>query len=166
MRAEALTGRVRGQLMRSLRKRRLTRLVVEAGYDAIAWIGGLLLAARTADDFATVHMSKFALLFGGAGIGLIVTGCGLAAGLYRGRYLRGSRDEVAAVALASVLTACCLAVAGLALVTGQRALPEAGLGASFAVVAMLGARYVAFAARQRSRTPPAPTAEKIIVFGA
>jgi len=166
VRAEALTGRVRGQLVRSLRKRRLTRLVVEAGYDAIAWIGGLLLAARTAGDFATVHMSKSALLFVGAGIGLIVTGCGLAAGLYRGRYLRGSRDEVAAVALASVLTACCLAVAGLALITGQRALPEAALGASFAVVAMLGARYVAFAARQRSRTPPAPTAEKIIVFGA
>ena len=38
-------------------------------------------------------------------------------------------------------------------------------GAAFAVVAMLGARYVAFAARLRSR-PPAPTAVKIIVFGA
>ena len=46
MRAEALTGRVRGQLVRSLRKRRWVRLVVEAGYDAMAWIGGLLLAAR------------------------------------------------------------------------------------------------------------------------
>ena len=166
MRTEALTGRVRGQLVRSLRKRRSVRLVIEAGYDAIAWIGGLLLAARVTGDFATVHMSKSDLLFGGAGIGLIVTGCGLAAGLYRGRYLRGSRDEVAAVALASVLTACCLAVAGLALVTGQRALPETALGASFAVVAMLAARYIAFAARQRSRTPAAPTAEKIIVFGA
>ncbi len=165
MRAEALTGRVKGQLVRSLRKRRSVRLVVEAGYDAIAWIGGLLLAARAIGNFATVHMSKSALLFGGAGIGLIVTGCGLAAGLYRGRYLRGSRDEVAAVTLATVLTACCLAVVGLALITG-RALPEAALGASFAVIAMLGARYVAFAARQRSRTPPAPTAEKIIVFGA
>jgi FlaA1/EpsC-like NDP-sugar epimerase len=96
----------------------------------------------------------------------MVVGCGLVAGLYRGRYLRGSRDEVTAVALAGFLTTCCLAVAGLALVTGQRALPETVLGgAVFAVVAMLGARYVAFAARLRSR-PPALTAVKIIVFGA
>ncbi len=46
------------------------------------------------------------------------------------------------------------------------ALPGAVLGgAAFAVIAMLGARYVAFAARLRS-WPPDPTAMKIIVFGA
>ena len=68
--------------------------------------------------------------------------------------------------LACFLTACCLAVVGLTLVTGRRALLETVLGgAAFAVVAMLGARYVAFAARLRPR-PPAPTAVKIIVFGA
>jgi FlaA1/EpsC-like NDP-sugar epimerase len=95
---------------------------------------------------------------------LLVAGCGLAAGLYRRRYLRGSREEVAAVVLACFLTTCCLAVAGL--VTGRRALAETVLGgAVFAVVAMLGARYAAFAVRQRSR-PAAPTAVKIIVFGA
>ncbi len=166
MRAEALTGRVRGQLVRSLSQRRWVRLVVEAGYDAVAWLGGLLLATRATGDLTVAHMAKSVLLFGAAGIGMTVAGCGLAAGLYRGRYLRGSRDEVAAVALASLLTACCLTVVGLALVTGRRAVPDAILGAAFAVVAMLGARYVAFAARQRSRTPPAPSAEKIIVFGA
>jgi FlaA1/EpsC-like NDP-sugar epimerase len=166
VRAEALTGRVRGQLVRSLSQRRWVRLVVEAGYDAVAWLGGLLLAARTMGDLTVAHMAKSLLLFGAAGIGMIVAGCGLAAGLYRGRYLRGSRDEVAAVALASLLTACCLTVVGLALVTGRRAVPEVILAAAFAVVAMLGARYVAFAARQRSRTTPAPSAEKIIVFGA
>ena len=49
---------------------------------------------------------------------------------------------------------------------GQRALPGTVLGgAAIAVVAMLGARYAVFAARLRSR-PPAPTAVKIIVFGA
>ncbi|HLY66393.1 MAG TPA: nucleoside-diphosphate sugar epimerase/dehydratase [Chloroflexota bacterium] len=166
MYAEALAGRVRGQLAQSLRKHRSLRFVVEAGYDAVAWICGLLLAAKATGDLTATHLPRFELLPGAAGIGAIVAGCGLVAGLYRGRYLRGSRDEVVAVALASLLTACCLTVAGLVVVTGERAVPETVLGAAFAVVAMLGARYVAFAARQRSRTQPAPTAEKIIVFGA
>jgi FlaA1/EpsC-like NDP-sugar epimerase len=163
--AEALTGRVRGQLMQSLRTHRWVRIVAEAGYDVVAWICGLLLAARATGNLAPAHLSDSDLLFDAAGIGVIVAGCGLVAGLYRSRYLRGSRDEVAAVALASLLATCCLTVLGLVVVTGRRAVPEAVLGAAFAVVAMLGARYVAFAARQRSR-PAAPTAEKIIVFGA
>ncbi len=165
MRAEALTGRIRGHLVRSLTERRWVRRVVEVGYDSVAWLGGLLLATRVTGGPMVANMAKFVLLFGAAGIGIMVAGCGLAAGLYRGRYLRGSRDEVAAVTLASLLTACCLTVVGLALVTGRRAVPDTVLGAAFAAVAMLGARYVAFAARQRSLTP-APTAEKIIVFGA
>jgi FlaA1/EpsC-like NDP-sugar epimerase len=164
VRAEALTGRFRGQLPRSLSGRRLVRFVAEAGYDAVAWICGLLLAARSMSDLTVAHMAKSDLLFS-AGIAAIVAGCGLAAGLYRGRYLRGSRDEVAAVALASLLTTCCLTAVRLALAAGQRTALETVLGAAFAVVAMLGARYVAFVARLRSRTP-APTAEKIIVFGA
>ena len=73
---------------------------------------------------------------------------------------------MAAVVLACFLTTCCLAVVGLALTTGRRALLETVLGgAAVAVVAMLGARYVTFAARLRRRSP-APTAVKIIVFGA
>jgi hypothetical protein len=95
----------------------------------------------------------------------VAAGWGFITGLYRGRYLRGSRDEVTAVALAGLLTTCCLAVIRLALVPG-RALPGTVLGgAAIGVVAILGARYAAFAARLRSR-PSAPTAVKIIVFGA
>jgi FlaA1/EpsC-like NDP-sugar epimerase len=164
VRAEALTGRFRGSPLRSLSGRRRVRFVAEAGYDAVAWICGLLLAARSTGDLTVAHIAKSDVLFS-AGIGAIVAGCGLAAGLYRGRYLRGSRDEIAAVALASLLTTCCLMAVRLALAAGQRTALETVLGAAFAVVAMLGARYVAFVARQRSRTP-APTAEKIIVFGA
>jgi FlaA1/EpsC-like NDP-sugar epimerase len=162
---EAFIVSVRGQLARSLRQRRWVRLVIEAGYDSAAWIGGLLFAAKATGDLTMADMAKLPVWFGAAGICIVVAGCGLAAGLYQRRYLRGSRAEVAAVGLASLLTACCLTVAGLAVVTGPRTLPGTVLGGAFAVVAMLGARYVAFAARQRSRTP-APTAEKIIVFGA
>ncbi len=162
----ATPGRVCGQLVRGVSKRRWVRLVTEAGYDAVAWAVGLLTAARATSDLAEAHTTMAALCFEAAGICAMVAGCGLVAGLYRGRHLRGSRDEVTAVALACLLTTCCLAVTGPALVAGQRVLPGTVLGgAAFAVVAMLGARYVAFAARLRAR-PPAPTAVKIIVFGA
>jgi FlaA1/EpsC-like NDP-sugar epimerase len=165
VRAEALTGRFRGQLVRSLNERRWVRPLIEAGYDAVAWIGGLLLAGRATGGITEIHLTALTVLSAAAGIAVIVVECGLAVGLYRGRYLRGSRDEVIAVALASLLIAGCLVVVGWILVWGHRAVPETLMGAGFALVAMLGARYVAFAARQRSR-PPAPTAEKIIVFGA
>jgi FlaA1/EpsC-like NDP-sugar epimerase len=141
----------------------LVRSVTEAGYDTAAWLGGLLVADRALTD---TYLTRSTFGYGPAAIGLLVVGCGLTAGLYRSRYLRGSRDEVAAVVLAGFLTACCLAITGLALVTGRRALLETILGgAALAMVAMLGARYVVYVARLRPRTP-APTAEKIIVFGA
>ncbi len=166
MSQEALAGRVGGQLLRSLCKRTRVRQITEAGYDVVAWIGGLLIAARATGGQAVPHMSLPVLWSGVAGICAMVTGCGLAAGLYRGRYLRGSRDEVAAVAYAALLATCCLTALDLALVIRRPAVPGTVLGgAGFAVIAMLGARYVAFAARLRSR-PAAPTATKIIVFGA
>jgi len=162
---EALPGRIKGQLVRSLRKRRWIRRIIEAGYDAVAWIGGLLLAGRATGGITEIHPTALTVLAAVAGIGVIVAGCGLAVGLYRGRYLRGSRDEVTAVVLAGLLITGCLLTVGWVLVWGQRAEPETLLGAGYALIAMLGARYVAFAARQRSRTP-APTAVKVIVFGA
>ncbi len=161
-----MPGEVCGQLVRGVSKRRRVRMATEAIYDAAAWVGGLLTVGRATSDLAEAHMTAGALGFRTAGICAVAAGCGLSAGLYRGRYLRGSRDEVTAVALACFLTTCCLVVIGPALVPGQRALPGTILGgAAIAVVAMLGARYAAFAARVRSR-PAAPTAVRIIVFGA
>jgi FlaA1/EpsC-like NDP-sugar epimerase len=136
---------------------------MEAGYDAAAWTGGLLVMTRA---LTGAYLPGSVTWYGAAAIGVIAVGCGFIGGLYRGRYLRGSRDEVAAVVLAGFLAACCLTIAGLVLVTGRRAVLETILGgAAVAVVAMLGARYLVFVARLRTRTP-APTAEKIIVFGA
>ena len=107
----------------------------------MAWAVGLLTVARATSELAGAHMTTVALGVRAAGICALAAGCGFLAGLYRGRYLRGSRDEVMAVALAGLLTTCCLAVIGPALVPRQRALPGTVLGgAAFAVVAMLGAR--------------------------
>src|SRR6266487_4442984 len=70
------------------------------------------------------------------------------------------------VAEAAALTSACLLVTGPVLMGGLRAWPERILGgAVLAGAAMLGARYAAFAARLRS-WPSAPTAVRIIVFGA
>jgi FlaA1/EpsC-like NDP-sugar epimerase len=141
-------------------------MVIEAGYDAIVWTGGLFVAVRALGALSDGYLTRISFWFGSAAVCVLVAGCGLAAGLYRRRYLRGSREEVEAVLLACLLTACCLAAAGLAFLTHRRAVLETVIGgAAVAVVAMLGARYVAFAARLRLR-PAAATAVKIIVFGA
>ena len=161
-----LTGGVWGQLTRALGKRRWLRTVAEAGYDTVAWICGLLVAAGATSGLAGVHLGRAVLWYGALGMCVLVAGCGLAAGLYRGRHLRGSRDEVKAVMLAAALVACCLVLVGPMLTSSQRVRPQTVVaGAALALVAMLGARYVAFAGRLRSRRP-APAAVKIIVFGA
>jgi FlaA1/EpsC-like NDP-sugar epimerase len=163
---QVLTGGIWRQLARDISRRRWLQLVIEAGCDVVAWIGGLLVAARALGDLTEAPLTMSPYWYGPAAVGVLVVGCGLTAGLYRSRYMRGSRDEAAAVVLAGFLTTCCLTIAGLAAVRERRTVLETVLGgAAFAVVAMLGARYIAFVARLRSR-PPAPTAVKIIVFGA
>ena len=139
---------------------------VKAGYDAAVWLAALLAAAKTTEDLpgAGAWVTRLSCL--ALAVCLACAGCGLAAGLYRGRHQRGSLDEVAGVSIAAGLTALCIVAAGLVLIPGQHAPLETAAGAgTIALLAMLGARYAAFAVRQRSRTP-ATSAEKIIVFGA
>src|SRR5260370_40077479 len=87
-----MPGEVCGQLVRGGSKRRRVRMATEAIYDAAAWVGGLLTVGRATSDLAEAHMTAGALGFRTAGICAVAAGCGLSAGLYRGRYLRGSRD--------------------------------------------------------------------------
>ena len=163
---EVLTSGVQGRLARAVAKRRWLRTVAETGYDVAAWICGLLVAAGATSGLAGVHLSRAVLWYGALGMCALVAGCGLAAGLYRGRHLRGSRDEVKAVTLAVALVACCLVLVSPLLTSSQRVRPQnVVVGAALTLVAMLGARYVAFAARLRSRRP-VPAAVKVIVFGA
>src|SRR5437868_8977169 len=107
VRTGAAVGELEGLegLVRGLARRRWVRLASETGYDVAAWLGGLLMAASATGDLALARPSGAALGQTVACIGVMTAGCGVIAGLYRGRYLRGSRDEVAAVALAGFLTA-------------------------------------------------------------
>jgi len=146
--------------------RRWWRIAVEAGCDAAAWLCGLLGAAVLVDDAPDIGVLPSSLWRAALAGCLMPFACGLFAGLYRGRYQRGSFDEVAGVGMAACATGLALIAAGTWLVPGQRApLETVAGGALFAVPAMLGARYVAFAVRQRSRAP-ARSAVKIIIFGA
>jgi hypothetical protein len=59
----ATPGRVSGQLVRRMSKRRWVRPVAEVGYDATAWAVGLLTAARATSDLAAAYMTTAALGF-------------------------------------------------------------------------------------------------------
>jgi FlaA1/EpsC-like NDP-sugar epimerase len=156
-----------GGLGHILARRRWARVSAEAGFDVLAWVTALLAVALVSRDIAAAQVSVAALWRPALAVCLVVPGCGLLAGLYRGRFQRGSLDEVAAVVVATAATALCLAVAVPSLVAGHLRPPQAPVLAAAVVAAltMLGGRYVAFAARLRSR-PAAQSAVKIIVFGA
>ena len=91
----ATPGMVCGQLVRGVSKCRWVRLVTEAGYDAVVWCVGLLTAARATSDLAEAHPTTAALCFEAAELCVLVAGCGLVAGLYRGNFVAGALDHAA-----------------------------------------------------------------------
>jgi FlaA1/EpsC-like NDP-sugar epimerase len=141
---------------------------VELGYDITAWVGGLLAAAWVTRDVASASMFPYFAVRAAAAVCVLSPACGLLAGLYLSRHQRGSLHEVVGVSVAALGTCASLGALTTFLIGGQRApLATVAGGALFAVLAMLGARYVLFAVRQRIRTPASATpAVKIIVFGA
>jgi FlaA1/EpsC-like NDP-sugar epimerase len=153
------TARIQRQIKRTM----------EVSYDIIVWIWGMLAAGWVTRDLsAAAVMQSFALRVTIA-VCVLSPVCGLLAGLYRSRYQRGSLHEVVGVCAASLVTCATLAAVTTFIVPGQQAPLATVAGAAvFAVLAMLGARYVLFAVRQRIRTPSASTAAavKVIVFGA
>ncbi|HEY3981744.1 MAG TPA: polysaccharide biosynthesis protein, partial [Streptosporangiaceae bacterium] len=151
------------------RIRRLAlRRGLEAGYDLTSWTAGLLVAGWAIRDLTGTALTTmmFARAFPAACI--LAVGCGLAAGLYRGRHQRGSFDEVVAVSAATFGTGAVLILLTELLLPGQREpLRTVAGGTVLAMLAMLGGRHVLYALRQRARAAaPAPAAVKVIVFGA
>jgi len=157
-------------LSRSVRRpRRLGRAGIEAAFDIAAWIVALVAAAGVADagppgNTALIEVVPLALT-----VALPVVGCGLAAGLYRHRYQRGSIDEMLALFTAAVATALCLVIAtGLVLPGDNETVAVAvalACGAVLALLIMLGGRYALIALRLRVRAA-STSATDIIVFGA
>ncbi|MCW2907170.1 MAG: polysaccharide biosynthesis protein CapD [Actinomycetia bacterium] len=141
-------------------------MAFESAYDAVSWICGLLAAGWMTRDLARVLITPFTLIRAVAAICLLSAAAGLLAGLYRGRHQRGSLDEVMGVGMATCVMALFLALVWPRLVSGQQAVLQAVAGsAMFALLAMLGARYILFAVRQRARRSATATVN-VIVFGA
>jgi len=160
-----LVSRLVAQALRGRTRRRWARPCTEAAFDAVVWLFGLLASVSVTGDLGAVAGASAAPRIALAAC-VIAPGSGLLAGLYRGRYLRGSYDEVARVGAAACAAALLLAAAGSWFVPDQRAQLATAAGAGlFALAAMLGGRYVVFASLQRAR-PPASSAVKIIIFGA
>jgi FlaA1/EpsC-like NDP-sugar epimerase len=148
-------------------RQRMSRTAAELGYDILTWVCGLISAAWVTRDVASGDALRYFAVRAAAAVCVLVPASGLLAGLYRSRHQRGSLHEVVGVGAAALGTCASLATLTTFLIRGQRApLATVAGGAVFAVLAMLGARYVLFAARQRVRTRASAAAVKIIVFGA
>jgi FlaA1/EpsC-like NDP-sugar epimerase len=151
---------------RVLFRRRLVRAGVEAGYDAIAWLLAISIAVTATRDLDGRGGGPVLIVAVIVTVCALSLGTGLLAGLYRGRYQRGSLDEVLSVGIAVALMTVLLTVLGGVLIAGQRAPLATVAGAAlFALLAMGGARYVTFAVRQLRRQQ-ATADTRIIVFGA
>ena len=136
-------------------------------FDVAAWGCGLLAAANLTGDLSESQVRLPVLWHAAVTVCGLVAVCGLIAGLYRGRYQRASFDEVRGVVTACAGVSLGLGLLGPMLVAAQRRPPleVAAGGGLLAVLLMLGGRHAAYTARLRSR-PAAPSATKIIVFGA
>jgi FlaA1/EpsC-like NDP-sugar epimerase len=149
-------------------RHRLSRRGTELGYDIVVWIWGMLAAAWLTRDLPDTAVAQAFSLRVALAVCVLSPVSGLLAGLYQSKQQRGSLAEVVGVGTAAFGTCAALAALTVFLVPGQHSPLATVAGAAvFAVLAMLAARYVLFAVRQRIRTPAAASAAvKVIVFGA
>ena len=155
-----------GTGLRANARRRGFYRTLEAACDAAAWYGGLVLAGWVTRDIGPAAAGPEYLARSILAVGALAVGTGLLSGLYRGRYQRGSLDEVIAVVRAGCGTALVLAVLGGSILPGQHApLHTVVGGALLALLAMVGARYMVVATRQSTRPRRSPGVQ-IIIFGA
>jgi FlaA1/EpsC-like NDP-sugar epimerase len=143
----------------------------------MVWVTGLGLAAWGTHDVPARGIRMLSLSCSALVICAMSVLAGLMAGLYRGRWQRGSLDEAVSVSIAGAVTVTLLLLvygplasgpleATSVLVTGNRMLAQTVIGgALIAVPALTAARYLLSAARQRHRMLAA-AGVKVIVFGA
>ena len=146
--------------------RRLGRAGAEACYDALAWVGGLFFAARDTGALQQYAAGPLSAVASVLLICVLSVGSGLLAGLYQGRFQRGSLEEVLGVSTAGIVMLLALTlVNGLPITAQQMPLQTTSGGGLIAVPAIMVARHVLCAARQRHRAR-ARAGVKVIVFGA
>src|ERR1700728_4312960 len=138
--------------LRAAYARRLARVGVEAGYDAIVWVSGLCYAGWITTDVPGDNIGTLRLVGVALATCLLSVVCGLLPGLYRGRHQRGSLDEVFGVAIAGGLMLVPLSLLSGLLVDGQRSVVQTVAGGTLIALPTIAvARYVLSATRRRRR---------------
>jgi len=139
---------------------------MQAALDAIAWTCGLLIAGLITSSASDLLVGPGDLVIACAVTGTAAVLAGAVCGLYSGRYQAETGAELSAVLVSAGLTGLLLVglcKAGLPLVSDKPGM--SGLTALVGVLAMITVRAAVAAIRRRPRQP-APTAVKVIVFGA
>ncbi len=151
-----------------MEKIRTSKRLARMSADCLIWIVALYLASLLRLDFNVSRVQSFrlALLFIPAVALQIATGWWT--GLYRGWWINGSFEEVAALARATVISTLGLAAIDLLAPGDPRPAPiSAVIGAGIiAFVGMGGARYVARQLLEQRRRALAHDRERAIIFGA
>ena len=144
------------RLYRPLPVPRRVKAGLEAGYDTVAWLSGLLAAAWvTGTAYTPLSLAALSAL-----VCLTATGAGLFAGLYRHHYQRAASTSWPASRWLPAATGLTLLLLTFARVAPLPAVPRTVAGAGmFAVAAMLGGRHilVGLRLRTRRRLPRPPT---------
>lgn len=159
---------VSGVLRAPVEKIRTSKRLARMSADCLIWIVALYLASLLRLDFNVSRVQSFrlALLFIPAVALQIATGWWT--GLYRGWWINGSFEEVAALARATVISTLGLAAIDLLAPGDPRPAPiSAVIGAGIiAFVGMGGARYVARQLLEQRRRALTHDRERAIIFGA
>ena len=158
---------VSGVLRAPVEKIRTSKRLARMSADCLIWIAALYFASLLRLDFNVNRVQSFrlALLFIPAIVLQVATGWWT--GLYRGWWINGSFEEVAALARATVISTLGLAAINL-VAPGDRLAPiSAVIGAGIiAFVGMGGARYLARQLLEQRRRALTHDRERAIIFGA
>jgi FlaA1/EpsC-like NDP-sugar epimerase len=149
-----------------LRRDQRVRILVTWMIDAVAWTFGLAGAifARYAFDLTTAEsVGTAAVVLAAICLHTLI---GHLQFLYRGRYGFGTFEEVRAVSITVLVTA--LVVLAVDVALPGRPVPASApvVGAAFALVFMLGARYLRRLQHERALRPDARRAAPVLLFGA
>jgi FlaA1/EpsC-like NDP-sugar epimerase len=148
-------------------KLRTSKRLARMCADCLVWIAALYIASLLRLDFNVTRVNSFSLATLFIPAILLQIGAGYWTGLYRGWWVNGSFEEVAALARTVVVSTLVLCIIDL-LVPGERPAPLSSvIGAGIiAFVGMGGARYLARQLLEQRRRALALDREKAIIFGA
>ncbi len=140
------------------------RFVFQAAIDAAIWAFALWLATFLRHEFELSYSEYRGLLIAIPVAATIHLACGIATGIYLGRWKVGSFEEVAGLVRSATLAAALLVIID----TSTRWVPlsVAFIAPMAALVLMGGVRYAWRFLRERRRRPNGKELSRVVVFGA